>query len=98
MLSDHYLVHSSDLYNAWHLVKPSLIYIQTQYNFVHDVLNEFILRGDTEILAPDLKTVINRLNEISDGESGFCKQFTVSMPQLDCAHHMQIESWERMKF
>lgn len=76
--------HTPNNASASCLAKPSLIYIQIQYNFVHDVLNEFILCGDTEILAPDLKTVINWLNEISDGESGFCKQFTVSMPQLDC--------------
>ena len=51
--------------------------MQSQYNFIHDVLNEFILCGDTEIMAPNLRDAITQLNDIVNGETGFSGQFKV---------------------
>ena len=56
---------------------PVHICTQAQYNFIHDALNELILCGDTEITAPNLRIVINRLNKTKDGETGYSKQFNV---------------------
>ena len=46
--------------------------------FIHDALKELILCGETEILAPNLGIVINKLSKVKDGASGFELQFEVS--------------------
>ena len=45
--------------------------------FVHDVLKELIMCGDTEILAPNLRIVINKLGRTKRGITGFEQQFQV---------------------
>ena len=45
--------------------------------FIHDALKELILCGETEILAPNLRIVINKLSRMTDGTTGFEKQFQV---------------------
>ena len=72
-----YKLCSCDSYCLLYFIYATYL-IQAQYNFIHDVLNELILCGDTEILAPDLRRVINQLKDITDGQTGFCKQFAVS--------------------
>ena len=54
------------------------IILQSQYNFIHDALNELIVCGDSEITAPNLRIVISRLSKTKDGETGYSKQFSVS--------------------
>ena len=45
--------------------------------FVHDALKELIMCGETEIPAPDLESIINKLSETNDGTTEFDKQFQV---------------------
>ena len=45
--------------------------------FIHDALKELIMCGETEIIAPNLGIVINRLSKAKDGTSGFDQQFQV---------------------
>ena len=51
--------------------------------FIHDALKELILCGETEILAPNLGIVINKLSKVKDGASGFELQFEVSYQRHD---------------
>ena len=55
--------------------------IQAQYIFIHDALKEVILCGQTEILAADMRMVINQLNMQNDpcsASTGFEHQFQVA--------------------
>ena len=45
--------------------------------FIHDALKELIMCGETEILAPNLGIVINKLSKVKDGTSGFELQYQV---------------------
>lgn len=45
--------------------------------FIHDALKEFILCGETEVLAPNLGIIINKLSKMKDVVSGFEQQFQV---------------------
>ena len=45
--------------------------------FIHDALLELIMCGETEIPAPDLESIINKLSETNDGTTEFDKQFQV---------------------
>ena len=47
--------------------------------FIHDALKELIMCGETEILAPNLGIVINKLSRTKDGVAGFEKQFQVGL-------------------
>ena len=53
--------------------------IQEQYGFIYNALNEFLLCGDTEILACDLKQKVVEMQTIKAGEymNSFQKQFKV---------------------
>ena len=46
--------------------------------FIHDALKELIMCGETEVLAPNLGIVINKLSKVKDGASGFGLQFEVA--------------------
>jgi hypothetical protein len=47
--------------------------------FIHDALKELILCGETEILAPNLGIVINKLSKVKDeSATGFELQFEVT--------------------
>ena len=53
---------------------------QAQYIFIHDALREFILCGQTEIPAADIRSIIGKLNMQKDpcsASSGFDHQFQV---------------------
>ena len=45
--------------------------------FIHDALKELIMCGETEILAPNLGIVINKLSKVKDSTSGFELQYQV---------------------
>ena len=45
--------------------------------FIHDALKEFIMCGETEVAAPNLRIVVRRLGRTNEGISGFQKQFQV---------------------
>ena len=49
--------------------------------FIHDALKELILCGETEILAPNLGIVINKLSKVKDDATGFELQFEVHSPK-----------------
>ena len=49
--------------------------------FIHDALKELILCGETEILAPNLGIVINKLSKVKDDATGFELQFEVYSPK-----------------
>ena len=46
--------------------------------FIHDALSELFVCGETDILAANIKSNINRMKECSTGEpvTGFQKQFS----------------------
>ena len=52
---------------------------QAQYVFIHDTLRELLLCGETEIQAPNLGIVINKLSGTRDGSRGFERQFKVNL-------------------
>ena len=54
-----------------------LIVLQAQYMFIHDALKEFIMCGETEVLAPNLGILINKLGRTKLGITGFEQQFQV---------------------
>ena len=57
-----------------------ICHTQTQYIFIHDALSEFIMYGQTEIAATDIRKVINELNLQHDpcsASTGFEHQFQV---------------------
>ena len=45
---------------------------------IHDTLREFIMCGETEILAPKLDRTIDSFRQAKDGISGFEQQFQVA--------------------
>ena len=55
-------------------------YLQTQYVFIHNALDELATCGDTEIAAVNMRIILGRLSRIVEGQkiSGFQKQFEVS--------------------
>ena len=64
-----------------HYFNAAIIYFQAQYIFIHDTLKEYILCGQTEIAANDIRKVIEDLSEQHDpcsAATGFEHQFQVS--------------------
>ena len=55
-------------------VMPALDFMQMQYIFVHDALEEYITCGDTSVLVANMKITICRL-----GKGGFVDQFKVRL-------------------
>ena len=47
--------------------------------FIHDALNEYVSCGDTSVMAHQLRQVINDMTKEEDGQSGFERQFEVSV-------------------
>ena len=49
--------------------------------FIHDTLMELLLCGETEIMAPNLGIIVNRLSRTNNdtGVSGFEHQFQVGV-------------------
>ena len=48
--------------------------------FIHDAMNELVVCGETEVLAPNIRVNISRMERLVVGEeavSGFQKQFEV---------------------
>ena len=63
-----------------HACNYILFVLQAQYIFIHDALREFILCGQTEIPAADIRNIIGKLNMQKDpcsASSGFDHQFQV---------------------
>ena len=56
------------------------VYLQAQYVFIHDALNELITCGQTDIVASALRTKVNFLSKIvpAKGITGFQNQFQVT--------------------
>ncbi len=54
-----------------------LIFLQTQYVFIHKALDELVTCGDTEIAAVNMRITIGKLSRTVEGISGFQKQFEV---------------------
>ncbi len=54
-------------------------WLQSQYVFIHDALDELITCGETEIAAHNLNIAINQLGRIAPGKSlsGYEEQFQV---------------------
>ena len=58
----------------------NICHIQAQYMFIHDALDEFIMYGQTEIVATDIRKMIDELNLQNDpcsAATGFEHQFQV---------------------
>ncbi len=56
------------------------MYVQTQYVFIHDAMDELVNSGDTEIAAVNMRIAIGMLSRTVEGReniSGFQKQFEV---------------------
>ncbi len=56
------------------------MYVQTQYVFIHDAMNELVNSGDTEIAAVNMRITIGKLSRTVEGReniAGFQKQFEV---------------------
>ena len=56
-----------------------LLFVQAQYVFIHDALNELITCGQTDVVASALRTKVNFLSKIipAKGITGFQNQFQV---------------------
>ena len=53
--------------------------MQTQYVFIHDSLSELVVCGQTDIVAADIRIIINKMMRqvAGDTENGFQKEFQV---------------------
>ena len=52
---------------------------QEQYVLIHDALNDYIICGDTSVVAYQLRMAIRDLDKEEDGQTGFDRQFKVRM-------------------
>ena len=71
-----YFFFSSILSPSLSLLPPSL-YLQAQYVYIHDALQEYIVCGDTSIPAEKIRNAMVSLQKVSDHKSGYQKQFEV---------------------
>ena len=56
--------------------------VQQQYEFIHCGLSEFVVCGETEVAAADLRITTKNLKKTADhGMTGFQKQLQVPLPQ-----------------
>ena len=60
-----------------------IVFLQTQYIFIHNAIQELITCGETEIAAANIRVVIGRLSRVTPGklEFGFQVQLNVSTSQ-----------------
>ena len=68
------------------------IYIQEQYIFVHDAVLERVTCGDTQIMASDLRNIINKLGRMDPKTrlTGFQSQFQVILHSSLYSTHLLL--------
>ena len=68
--------------------------LQEQFIFIHDVILESVMCGDTQVSSGDLRSAVTRLTNKDDctGKTGFETQFEVMYALLHCClyHRMLI--------
>ncbi len=79
----------------WNLKKVVYVYIflQTQYVFIHNALDELVTCGDTEIAAVNMRITISKFSRTVKGSeniSGFQKLFEVCIKRLS---QYEVHEW-----
>ena len=61
-----------------------VLVLQEQFIFIHDVILESVMCGDTQVSSGDLRSAVTRLTNKDDctGKTGFETQFEVIMHAL----------------
>ena len=67
------------------IIITSLLYLQSQYVFLHDAILEGVTTGWTDFTVEQLPERMAELEEVNEeGESGYYTEFNVSSTHIAC--------------